>query len=99
MHSAGWPKRYPILQPPNTPVLIAQGFRLAAAFTHGRARTVADVGYNAALSVWAYDELARGVNGYRRALGVVGLFMVARRAGAALAGRRDDRSARRSAPD
>jgi hypothetical protein len=87
MRSAGWPKRYPILQPPNTPVLIAQGFRLAAAFTHGRARTGANLGYNAALAVWAYDELARGVNGYRRLLGAVGLFGVGRRAGEALARR------------
>jgi hypothetical protein len=65
-------------------VLVAWALRLAAELTHGPTRTCARFGYNAALAVWAWDELARGLNGVRRAYGAIGLFCVAARAGAAL---------------
>jgi hypothetical protein len=85
--SRGWPARYPVLQPPNTTMLVAQGFRAVVAVTDGRARASARVGYHATLAVWAYDELAHGENAVRRALGAVTLGYVAQRAGAEL-GRR-----------
>ncbi len=84
MSSSGWPARYPIFQPPNAPILIAQGLRLTAAVTHRRG---AYVGYYGALAVWAWDELARGENAVRRSIGAVTLGYVAARAGNAL-GRR-----------
>ena len=82
--SRGWPARYPVLQPPNTTMAIAQGLRLAAAVTDGRASACARVGYYGALAVWAYDELARGDNAVRRSLGAITLGYVAKHAGAEL---------------
>jgi hypothetical protein len=69
-------------------MLVAQGFRLVAATTHGRVSAAARIGYEAALAVWAYDELAHGENAVRRTLGAVTLGSVARRAGAELGRRR-----------
>jgi hypothetical protein len=87
MSASGWPQRYPVLQPPNTTMLVAQGFRAVVAVTDGRARASARAGYYATLAIWAYDELARGENAVRRTLGAATLGYVAWRAGAEL-GRR-----------
>jgi hypothetical protein len=83
--SSGWPRRYPIFQPPNAPVLVAWGFRLVARTTDGRARAAAEAGSQAALAVWAYGELASGENAVRRGLGVVALGVIGARLGRLMA--------------
>ncbi len=89
MSSSGWPARYPIFQPPNAPVLVAQGLRVVAAVTDGHVRSAALVGSRAALAWWAYGELSDGANAVRRAIGAVALGSVALRAGRSLASRTD----------
>ena len=78
MSSSGWPARYPIFQPPNAPVLVAQGLRLVAVVSDGPVRSAALAGSRAALAWWAYGELTEGVNVVRRAVGAAALVSVAR---------------------
>ncbi len=71
-----WPQRYPIAQFPNPP-LIAALVALALRWVMPDAWTNAltAVGY-VFLGVWAYLEMAEGVNAFRRLLGVAGLIYV-----------------------
>lgn len=66
---SGWPRRFPIVQFPNPPLLVALvGWGLADAFggtTHEIGRTVFALG----LVVWACEEVIGGVNWFRRLLG------------------------------
>ena len=78
MSSSGWPARYPIFQPPNPPILVAQGLRVVAAVTDGPVRSAALVSSRAALAWWAYEELTDGANVVRRAIGAAALASVAR---------------------
>jgi hypothetical protein len=80
----GWPAGSPLLQPPNAPLLVAQGGWLVAAVTQGPVRACARVVFLAGLAVWAWQELASGVNWVRRLYGVAGLAYVGSRIGAAL---------------
>jgi hypothetical protein len=86
----GWPADSPLLQPPNAPLLVAQGGWLVAAVTQGAVRACARVVFLAGLAVWAWQELASGANWVRRLYGVAGLAYVGNRIGAAL-GRRAKR--------
>jgi hypothetical protein len=69
---------YTIGQSPNPPLWVALGALVVALFTDD-AGTVSDVAravFYVALTVWAYEEAARGVNGFRRALGAVALVLI-----------------------
>lgn len=72
--------RIVIAQFPNLPLLgwIAASLLRVALHPHGRWGTVLSVVAAAALVVWAGDEIARGVNPWRRALGgaVLGALIV-----------------------
>jgi len=66
----GVPRRFPIVQFPNLPLIIAFLAAGAGSFAHGR-----DHAYTASLAylattIWAYEELVRGVNWFRRLLGL-----------------------------
>jgi hypothetical protein len=79
---AGWPRRFPVAQFPNPPLLFAfAGLGLAAVAegeTHDVGRAVLTVG----LGVWAWQEATDGVNWFRRLVGVGALiWIVARLAG------------------
>lgn len=65
----GFPPGYPLLQPPNAPLWLAFAATLASGLTHGLAHAYARAIFFLALTVWAYEEAARGVNGFRRLLG------------------------------
>lgn len=69
----GWPARFPLAQFPNAPLLVALAAMLVRALGGWPA---ADAVARAALIVWAYEELARGVNPFRRLLGLVVLAAV-----------------------
>jgi hypothetical protein len=65
----GWPRRFPIAQFPNPPLLLAfAGLGLAAA-TNGPAHDVGRAIFSVGLAVWAWQELVSGVNWFRRLLG------------------------------
>ena len=70
---------YTVGQFPNLPLGIALAALLISRLSgdggelHDAARAVSYV----ALTVWAYEEAAEGVNGFRRGLGVVALALIA----------------------
>jgi hypothetical protein len=69
---------YTVGQFPNPPLWVALA-ALAVALLTSDASTVNDAAravFYVALTVWAYEELARGVNGFRRALGAVALLLI-----------------------
>jgi hypothetical protein len=69
---------YTVGQFPNPPLWIALAALLVSRLTddstaiHDIARAV----FYVALIIWAYEEAARGVNGFRRALGAVALLLI-----------------------
>ena len=68
-----------VAQFPNIPLgvfLIATALRMALS-PHGTIRTVIDVVAGIALVIWAVDEIVRGVNPFRRALGAAVLAVAA----------------------
>jgi hypothetical protein len=73
---AGWPRRYPIAQFPNPPLLLAAaGWGLAAA-TGGTPHDVGRAVFILGLAVWALEEMVGGVNWFRRLLGVAALVWI-----------------------
>lgn len=63
---------------PNPPLWAALAALLVAQFTaHGTFHDLARAIFYTALTVWAYEEAAHGVNGFRRGLGVVALGLIA----------------------
>lgn len=79
---AGWPRRFPIVQFPNPPLLLAgAGWGLAAA-AGGAVHDVGRVLFTAGVVVWAGEEVVGGANWFRRLLGAGALAWTA----AALAG-------------
>jgi hypothetical protein len=75
----GWPSRFPIVQFPNPPLLTAFAGWGLGAVTDGTARNVGRAVFTLGLTVWALEEAARGVNWFRRLLGVVVLVWIVAR--------------------
>ena len=73
---AGWPSRYPLLQPPNPPVWLALAGWVVALPTGGTVHACARGVFYAGLAAWAFGELTSGVNLARRAMGAAGLAYV-----------------------
>ncbi len=75
----GYPRNFPIVQFPNLPLAVGLLGGLAAGATTGSAHRYALSLSYLGISVWAYEELAHGVNWVRRLLGLVFVaVMVAR---------------------
>jgi hypothetical protein len=68
--SLSWPRRYPIIQFPNAPLILAFLAGQAAARLHGAAHDDAQAISYLAMIVWAYEEVAHGVNRFRNLLGL-----------------------------
>ena len=71
-------KGYVVAQFPNVPLLVAVAAALVSPFLDD-GTTAADVArsvFYVALTVWAYEEAADGVNRFRKALGIAGLLFV-----------------------
>lgn len=66
----GWPRRFPIAQFPNPPLLLAFAGLGVEAATDGAAHDVGRVAFVLGFAVWAYGEAVRGANWFRRLLGV-----------------------------
>jgi hypothetical protein len=67
----GWPRDFPLVQFPNVPLLTAFVGGTAAAMLHGIGHHDAAAVSYLAMTVWAYEELAHGVNWFRHLLGLV----------------------------
>ena len=66
----GWPRRFPIVQFPNAPLIAAFIAGQAAGQTHGAIHAYASAISYLALAIWAYEELVHGVNWFRHLLGL-----------------------------
>jgi hypothetical protein len=80
----GWPERFPLVQFPNAPLLLALGASLVSALASGPVHFYARAAFYAFLAAWAWTELDDGVNWARRALGAAGLVYIVVRLGMAL---------------
>jgi hypothetical protein len=67
----GFPRRYPIAQFPNNSLIAAFLGGQVAANAHGSLHLDAQAVSFLAMGVWAYLELAHGVNRFRQLLGLV----------------------------
>jgi hypothetical protein len=66
-----WPREFPLVQFPNVPLIAAFVSGTAAAMLHGVAHDDAVAVSYLAMAIWAYEELADGVNWFRHLLGLV----------------------------
>ena len=66
----GWPRRFPVAQFPNPPLLLAFAGWGLAAVASGTAHDVGRAVFTLGLAVWAWEEAIAGVNWFRRILGV-----------------------------
>jgi hypothetical protein len=82
----GYPRRFPIAQFPNLPLIVAVAAGAAHHFVAGTTGRYLQAGTYAAIAIWAYDELARGSNWFRRLLGATFLVIVVMRVGGDLQG-------------
>jgi hypothetical protein len=73
---AGWPRRFPIAQFPNPPLLLAFAGLGVAAITRSTPRDVGRVVFMLGLAVWAVEEIMGGVNWFRRLLGVAAIAWI-----------------------
>ncbi len=81
----GWPRRFPIAQFPNPPLLIASAGWGLAAESGGTPHEVGRAVFTLGLAVWAWEEAVSGANWFRRLLGAGALiWLVAGLAGKAV---------------
>ena len=72
----GWPVRYPLVQFPNAPLLVALAGLLVSVVATGALQDYARATFLATLAVWAWLELTDGANWPRRVLGAAALVFV-----------------------
>jgi hypothetical protein len=80
----GFPRRFPIVQFPSPPLIIALLAGEAAALLHGDAHFYARAVAYLGLTIWAYEELVSGVNWFRHLLGLAFTVILVVRLGHAL---------------
>jgi hypothetical protein len=66
----GFPRRFPIVQFPNLPLIVAFVAGEATKFVQGSGHSFAESVSYLAMTIWAYEELVDGINWFRRALGL-----------------------------
>jgi hypothetical protein len=72
----GWPRRFPIAQFPNPPLLVAFAGSGLAAVAGGTAHDVGRAVFTLGLAVWAWEEAVSGVNWFRHLIGVGALVWI-----------------------
>jgi hypothetical protein len=72
----GWPRRFPVVQFPNPPLLVALAGWGISASTADTAYQVGRAMFTLGLAVWAGEELVAGVNWFRRLLGAGALVWI-----------------------
>jgi hypothetical protein len=70
LRKLSFPQRFPIVQFPNAPLIIAFVAGTAAARTHGSGHAYLAAISFLAFGIWAYEELLHGVNWFRHLLGL-----------------------------
>lgn len=73
----GWPRRFPVAQFPNPPLLVALAGSGLAALASGAAHDVGRAVFTLGLAVWAWEEAVSGANWFRRLLGLGALVWIA----------------------
>jgi hypothetical protein len=71
-----FPRRFPIVQFPNLPLIVAVLAGAAGKFLDGSAHSYAVSVSYLAMTIWAYEELAHGVNWFRRLLGLAFVILL-----------------------
>jgi hypothetical protein len=66
----GFPRRFPIVQFPNLPLIVAFIAGAAGMFLDGSAHAYARSVSYLGMTIWAYEELVFGVNWFRHLLGL-----------------------------
>jgi hypothetical protein len=79
-----FPRRFPIVQFPNLPLIVALLAGEAGNFLDGRAHSYAASVSYLAITIWAYEELVHGVNWFRHLLGLAFVILLVVRAAHAL---------------
>jgi hypothetical protein len=72
----GWPRRFPVAQFPNLPLLVAFAGLGLAAESGGTTQEVGRAVFKLGLAVWAWEEAVSGINWFRRLLGVGALIWI-----------------------
>ena len=72
----GWPSAFVLVQFPNAPLLVYIAAETVTRIATGRVHDAAWALSRVALSIWSYEEAARGVNWFRRGIGAVALVAV-----------------------
>jgi hypothetical protein len=81
-----FPQRFPIVQFPNLPLIVAFVAAEAAMALHGEAHFYARSISYLGMTIWAYLELVSGVNWFRRLLGFAYAIIMVMRVAHALQG-------------
>lgn len=76
LRQLGFPRSFPIVQFPNAPLILAFVAGVLSSHLGGASRTYATAAAYLAMTVWAYEELARGVNWFRRVLGLTYMIIM-----------------------
>ena len=71
-----FPRRFPIVQFPNLPLIVALLAGEVGRFLDGGEHSYAASVSYLALTIWAYEELVHGVNWFRRLLGLTFLILL-----------------------
>jgi hypothetical protein len=79
-----FPRRFPIAQFPNLPLIVAILAGEIGKFLYGSAHSYAASVSYLALAIWAYEELVHGVNWFRRLLGLAFMILLVIRVADAL---------------
>lgn len=71
-----FPRRFPIVQFPNLPLIVAFLASAAGKFLNGSAHSYAASASYLAMTIWAYEELVYGFNWFRRLLGLAFVILL-----------------------
>jgi hypothetical protein len=71
-----FPRRFPVVQFPNLPLIVGLLAGAAGRFLDGSAHSYAASVSYLAVTIWAYEELVRGVNWFRRLLGLAFVILM-----------------------
>jgi hypothetical protein len=71
-----FPRRFPIVQFPNLPLIVGFLAGEAGKFLDGSAHSYAASVSYLAITIWAYEELVHGVNWFRRLLGLAFVILL-----------------------
>jgi hypothetical protein len=80
----GFPRRFPIVQFPNLPLIVAFLAGQVGGFVRGSEHSFAMSVSYLAMTIWAYEELADGVNWFRHLLGLAYVIILVIRVAHAL---------------